>query len=105
MDDVSRALWAVAKWIEPIGREAANAIAGEKMYFANDKAKVRDVEGVVSPDETPVAPLFNVVRVLSYFSFFVRSLAFIVINYCVLCFAGPGGRFGLDAELDGTSYR
>lgn len=67
VDDVSRALWAVAKWIEPIGREGANAIAGEKMYFANDKAKVRDVEGVPSPDEIPVAPLFNVVRVLSFF--------------------------------------
>ncbi|KDQ13201.1 hypothetical protein BOTBODRAFT_56260 [Botryobasidium botryosum FD-172 SS1] len=61
VDDVSRALWAVAKWIEPLGREAADRLAGEKMYFANEKGKVKDVEGVPAPEDVPVAPLFNLV--------------------------------------------
>jgi hypothetical protein len=61
VDDVSGALWAAAKWIEPLGRKAADEAAGEKIPFQNDKKKIADVEGVVAADQTPVAPLFNLV--------------------------------------------
>ncbi|KAI6151013.1 hypothetical protein BKA82DRAFT_4122827 [Pisolithus tinctorius] len=45
----------------PLGRKEANAIAGEKISFHNDKGKVKEVAGTCSPDAQPVAPIFNVV--------------------------------------------
>jgi hypothetical protein len=62
IDDVVRALWAAAGWMAPLGRSAADAAAGEPIHFRNDKKKIKDVEGITSPDTTPVAPLFNIVR-------------------------------------------
>ncbi|KIO04141.1 hypothetical protein M404DRAFT_26703 [Pisolithus tinctorius Marx 270] len=61
IDDVASALWACAEWMGPLGRKEANAIAGEKISFHNDKGKVKEVAGTCSPDAQPVAPIFNVV--------------------------------------------
>ncbi|OAX40511.1 hypothetical protein K503DRAFT_864570 [Rhizopogon vinicolor AM-OR11-026] len=61
IDDVSGGLWACAKWIASLGRQQANITAGEKIYFHNDKSKVKDIEGACSPDVQPVAPIFNLV--------------------------------------------
>jgi hypothetical protein len=61
IDDVTGALWAAAQWMEPLGRKQADALAGEPLLFKNDKKKIKDVEGVVSPDQALTAPLFNIV--------------------------------------------
>jgi hypothetical protein len=62
IDDVVRALWAAANWMAGLGRQQADATAGEPIHFRNDKKKIKDIEGIVSPDQTPVAPLFNLAR-------------------------------------------
>lgn len=62
IDDVSGGLWACAKWIASLGRQQANLTAGEKIYFHNDRTKVKDTEGTCIPDAQPVAPVFNLVR-------------------------------------------
>ncbi|KAG1796780.1 uncharacterized protein HD556DRAFT_1359723 [Suillus plorans] len=61
IDDVSGGLWACAKWIASLGRQQANSTAGEKIYFHNDRTKVKDTEGTCIPDAQPVAPVFNLV--------------------------------------------
>ncbi|KAI6036860.1 hypothetical protein BKA83DRAFT_4168342 [Pisolithus microcarpus] len=61
IDDVAGALWACAEWMRPLGRQQADAIAGEKILFHNDKGKVREVGGTCTPDARPVAPIFNLV--------------------------------------------
>ncbi|KAI5983788.1 hypothetical protein EDD15DRAFT_2313639 [Pisolithus albus] len=61
IDDVAGALWACAEWMKPLGRQQADAIAGEKILFHNDKGKVREVGGTCTPDARPVAPIFNLV--------------------------------------------
>jgi nucleoside-diphosphate-sugar epimerase len=62
IDDVSGGLWACAKWIASLGRQQANITAGEKIYFHNDKSKVKAIEGACPPDVQPIAPIFNLVR-------------------------------------------
>ncbi|KAI6129162.1 hypothetical protein EV401DRAFT_2224860 [Pisolithus croceorrhizus] len=61
IDDVAGALWACAQWMRPLGRQQADAIAGEKIPFHNDKGKVKELAGTCSPDVQPVAPIFNLV--------------------------------------------
>ncbi|KAI6110046.1 hypothetical protein F5141DRAFT_1118342 [Pisolithus sp. B1] len=61
IDDVAGALWACAEWMRPLGRQQADAIAGEKILFHNDKGKVKELAGTCSPDVQPVAPIFNLV--------------------------------------------
>ncbi|KAG6833470.1 hypothetical protein H0H87_006042 [Tephrocybe sp. NHM501043] len=61
IDDASRAAWACAEWIAPLGRVQANAIAGEEIIFHNDKKKVKEVEGIPPHDQKLIAPLFNLV--------------------------------------------
>jgi hypothetical protein len=61
IDDVCAALWAAAAWIAPRGRAAADAAAGERLFFQNDKKKIADVPGAPPAADTPVAPLFNLV--------------------------------------------
>ncbi|KAJ8595611.1 hypothetical protein M405DRAFT_806987 [Rhizopogon salebrosus TDB-379] len=61
IDDVSGGLWACAKWIASLGRQQANITAGEKIYFHNDKSKVKAIEGACPPDVQPIAPIFNLV--------------------------------------------
>lgn len=43
------------------GRQQANTVAGEEIVFRNDKKKIKEVEGVVPPEQKIVAPLFNLV--------------------------------------------
>jgi hypothetical protein len=61
IDDVCGALWTAAKWMEPLGRKEADAVAGEKIFFQNDKKKIADVEGVTAATDIPIAPIFNLV--------------------------------------------
>ncbi|KAG1730614.1 hypothetical protein EDB19DRAFT_1740297 [Suillus lakei] len=61
IDDVSGGLWACAKWMASLGRQQANIAAGEKIYFHNDKSKVKDIEGACTSDAQPIAPVFNLV--------------------------------------------
>lgn len=65
LDDVAGSAWALAKWIEPLGRAKADEIAGETLRFhAPDKKDlVKDLEGHLPKDKDPVAPLFNVVSI------------------------------------------
>jgi len=60
-EDVAGASWAVAEWMAKLGRAEADRVAGEDIYFANDKDKVKDVKGAPAPSEKLVAPLFNLV--------------------------------------------
>ncbi|EIW85380.1 hypothetical protein CONPUDRAFT_98379 [Coniophora puteana RWD-64-598 SS2] len=61
VDDVAGGLWACANWIKGVGRKQADIEAGVPVLFHNDKAKVAEVEGTVSPKENPIAPVFNLV--------------------------------------------
>ncbi|KAF5330668.1 hypothetical protein D9619_005885 [Psilocybe cf. subviscida] len=61
IDDIAGGAWACANWISKLGRKEADQLAGVPIVFHNDKAKVKDVEGVRPIDEKPIAPLFNLV--------------------------------------------
>ncbi|KAF8522110.1 NAD-P-binding protein [Hysterangium stoloniferum] len=61
VEDVAAASWAAAEWMGSIGRAEANKIAGEDIYFANDKAKIQDVKGAPDQKAKLTAPLFNLV--------------------------------------------
>ena len=62
VDDIAGAMWAAAEWMAKTGRTEADALAGEEIVFKNDKSKVKEVEGMVPPDQKCVAPAFNIVR-------------------------------------------
>ncbi|KAI0080603.1 hypothetical protein K474DRAFT_1657758 [Panus rudis PR-1116 ss-1] len=59
VEDVAGAMWTLAEWMAGIGRKEANSIAGEEILFKNDKNKAKEVEGMVPPTTTVIAPLFN----------------------------------------------
>ncbi|KIY43672.1 hypothetical protein FISHEDRAFT_68077 [Fistulina hepatica ATCC 64428] len=59
VDDTAGAMWACAGWMAPMGRKEADAKAGEVIPFYNEKAKVKEVEGMPPADQKIVAPLFN----------------------------------------------
>ncbi|KAF8580694.1 hypothetical protein K439DRAFT_1648132 [Ramaria rubella] len=61
VEDVASASWAAAEWMAPLGRKEANKLAGEDIYFANDKAKLQEVKGAADPKAQLTAPLFNLV--------------------------------------------
>lgn len=61
VEDVAGAMWACAQWMTPLGRKQADALAGERIRFHNDKDKVKEVNGTCPPHAQPVAPLFNLV--------------------------------------------
>ncbi|KAF9456139.1 hypothetical protein BDZ94DRAFT_1276439 [Collybia nuda] len=61
IDDVAGALWACAEWMAPLGRKAANSLAGEEIIFHNEKKKVKEVEGMPAYNTKLIAPLFNLV--------------------------------------------
>ncbi|PPQ86881.1 hypothetical protein CVT25_012600 [Psilocybe cyanescens] len=61
VDDIAGGAWTCATWIADKGRTAADQIAGVKLVFHNDKGKVKEVQGMTPHDQTPVAPLFNLV--------------------------------------------
>ena len=54
-------------WMAPLGRKAADSLAGEEIPFHNDKKKVKEVEGMPSHNQKLIAPLFNLVVNLSTF--------------------------------------
>ena len=61
VDDVSRAMWACANWMAPLGRAKANEIAGETI-LAQDRTKVmKEATFLPEANKRPVAPLFNLV--------------------------------------------
>ncbi|KIJ37720.1 hypothetical protein M422DRAFT_211199, partial [Sphaerobolus stellatus SS14] len=60
-EDVAGACWTAAEWMSKLGRQEANKIAGENIYFANDKSKFGQVLGMPDPKSKLTAPLFNVV--------------------------------------------
>ena len=60
--DVAGAMWALAEWMARTGRKEADAVAGEKIPFKNDKRKAKEVDGVLDKDVQCIAPLFNIVR-------------------------------------------
>jgi nucleoside-diphosphate-sugar epimerase len=58
--DVAGGLWTCAEWMNKVGgREKADEIAGEEIYWHNDKKMVENVPGMVGPDVKVKAPLFN----------------------------------------------
>lgn len=60
--DAVAALWRCATWIDEVGgREKAEGLAGEVIYWHNDKKHVGEVEGVVPHNTTVKAPLFHLV--------------------------------------------
>jgi len=61
VDDIAGALWTLAHWITPLGRKAADDLAGEVIPFHNDKSKVKQVEGMPPHNQKLIAPLFNLV--------------------------------------------
>ena len=61
VEDVAGGAWACANWIANRGRKEADQLAGVPIPFHNDKAKVKEVEGMLPHDENPVAPIFNLV--------------------------------------------
>lgn len=66
VDDVAAACWTAAEWMAITGRAEANKIAGENIYFANEKSKIASVQGVPDPKAELIAPLFNLVRYLIF---------------------------------------
>ncbi|TFY83175.1 hypothetical protein EWM64_g839 [Hericium alpestre] len=60
-EDVAGGLWACGKWIAENGRAKADGIAGEEIFFNNEKSKVSEVVGMPAADQKIVAPLFNLV--------------------------------------------
>lgn len=69
--DVAGAAWASANWMAREGRKSAHRVAGEALLFHNDKSKVKEVDGVISPHENPVAPVFNLVLYVFVYILFI----------------------------------
>jgi hypothetical protein len=46
-----------------VGRAEALNLAGEEIYWRNDRNKVREVKGMPPPEKKIIAPLFNLVSV------------------------------------------
>jgi len=61
VEDIANGLWTCAKWIAGVGREKANELAGEEIWFAHEKSKVSEVSGCIDPSRHVTAPLFNLV--------------------------------------------
>jgi len=58
-DDVAGGLWAAAEWMSRVGRDEALKLAGEEIFWKNDKTKLSEVVGMQPPDKKIIAPLFN----------------------------------------------
>lgn len=61
VEDVAVASWAAAEWMSKVGRQEGNRVAGEDIYFCNDKVKIQTVKGAPDPKVKLTAPLFNLV--------------------------------------------
>lgn len=68
IDDVVAAMWAVALWMEPLGRAKADELASEIIsYYSPEKESLFDgLEGHVAKDRQVAAPFFNLVSRSSY---------------------------------------
>jgi hypothetical protein len=66
-DDVAGGLWAAAEWMSRVGRDEALTLAGEEIAWKNDKSKLAEVAGMPPPDKKIIAPLFNLVSVITLF--------------------------------------
>ena len=63
-EDVAGGLWAVAEWISRVGREEALKLAGEEIFWRNDKSKLTEATGMPPPEKKIIAPLFNLVSII-----------------------------------------
>ena len=63
-EDISRVLWYCAAWMIQNGRQQCIALAGERLpHFAVEDAYTENlVRNLVAPATTPVAPMFDLVR-------------------------------------------
>lgn len=64
-DDVAGGLWAAAQWMSRVGRDEALGLAGEEICWRNDKSKVAEVTGMPPPEKKIIAPLFNLVSIVT----------------------------------------
>jgi len=65
-DDVAGGLWAAAEWMCRVGRDEALKLAGEEIAWKNDKSKLAEVTGMPPPDKKIIAPLFNLVSIITF---------------------------------------
>ena len=63
-EDVAGGLWAVAEWMSRVGREEALKLAGEEIFWRNDRNKLTEATGMPPPEKKIIAPLFNLVSVI-----------------------------------------
>jgi hypothetical protein len=63
-EDVASGLWAAAEWMSRVGRDEAVKLAGEEIYWRNDKSKVSEVTGMPPSEKKVIAPLFNLVSIV-----------------------------------------
>jgi len=62
VEDIAGAMWECAKWIDPLGREKADSLAGEKVSFKADKKVAAELAPWLPPtDKDYVLPVFNLV--------------------------------------------
>jgi len=58
-DDVAGGLWAAAEWMSHVGHEEALKLAGQEIFWKNDRSKLTEVTGMPPPEKKIVVPLFN----------------------------------------------
>ena len=69
VDDVAQCLWVCSQWMSGLGRAEADKIAGEEIFFNNDKSKVNEVTGMPPATQKIIAPLFNLVSPCAFRAF------------------------------------
>jgi hypothetical protein len=63
-DDVAGGLWAAAEWMSHVGHEEALKLAGQEIFWKNDRSKLTEVTGMPPPEKKIVVPLFNLVSII-----------------------------------------
>lgn len=61
VNDVAGAAWAAAKWMAPLGREAANGQAGVELACHIPQSEPPKTDEAIPKSQKVVAPVFNVV--------------------------------------------
>lgn len=54
----------MAEWMSRVGWDEALKLAGEEIFWRNDKNKMTEVTGMPPPDKKIIAPLFNLVSII-----------------------------------------